>query len=128
MGWVDKNDAQFGFYSSVCKSYKWSIKVFFHFLEEAVFNSFVVYNKCRGIKRFLQLKIDLKEQLLKFTGATRSLEGSTDRLRGRHFPSLIPPTACKALPQRRCTICLSNGKWRDVRYCCESCVKNPALW
>ena len=43
MGEVDKNDAMIGNYSSIRKTYKWYIKIFFHFLEEALFNAFVVY-------------------------------------------------------------------------------------
>ena len=39
IGGVDKNDAMVGNYNScVRKSYKWTTKVFFHYLEEAVFN------------------------------------------------------------------------------------------
>ena len=45
MGGVDKNDAMVGNYSYVRKTYKWTTKVFFQFLEEAIFNSFLLYSK-----------------------------------------------------------------------------------
>ena len=41
MGGVDKNDAMTGNYSPIRKTHKWYI--FFHFLEETLFNAFVVY-------------------------------------------------------------------------------------
>ena len=45
MGGVDKKDAMVGNYSYVRKTYKWTTKVFFQFLEEAIFNSFLLYSK-----------------------------------------------------------------------------------
>ena len=41
MGGVDKTDAMTGNYSPIRKTHKWNI--FFHFLEETLFNAFVVY-------------------------------------------------------------------------------------
>ena len=37
MGTVDRMDAQVGSYSCVRKSYKWTTKVFLHYVEEAVY-------------------------------------------------------------------------------------------
>ena len=59
MGGVDKNDAMVGNYSCVRKSYKWTTKVFFRFFEEAVFNSFILYEKRGSKKCFLQFKLNL---------------------------------------------------------------------
>ena len=36
---------------------KWTTKVAFHLIEEAVLNSFILFNKVNGKKRFLQLKL-----------------------------------------------------------------------
>ena len=58
MGGVDKNNAMVGNYMGVRRSYKWTTKAFFHFIEEAVFNSFIFYKKCDGKKRFLQFKLN----------------------------------------------------------------------
>ena len=44
-GCVDRNDALIGNYSSVRKTLKWTTKVAFHFIEEAVLNSFISYTK-----------------------------------------------------------------------------------
>ena len=57
MGGIDRNDAMIGNYSSVRKSMKWTTKVAFHLIEEAVLNSFILFNKVNGKKRFLQLKL-----------------------------------------------------------------------
>ena len=57
MGGIDRNDAMIGNYSSVRKSMKWITKVAVHFIEEAVLNSFILFNKVIGKKRFLQFKL-----------------------------------------------------------------------
>ena len=59
MGGVDKNDAMVGNYSCIRKSYKWYSKIFFHFLEEAVYNAFVMYYKVEEGKKhkFMQFKL-----------------------------------------------------------------------
>ena len=48
MDGVDKNDGMVGNYSCIRKTYNWTNKVFFHFLEEAIFNSFLLYSKNNG--------------------------------------------------------------------------------
>ena len=49
MSGVDKNDAMTGNYSCIRRTYKWTTKeFFFHFLEEAIFNSFLLYSKSNG--------------------------------------------------------------------------------
>ena len=50
MGAVDKLDDQIGNYTYVRKSHKWNTKIFLHYLEEAVFNLFVLYRKMGGPK------------------------------------------------------------------------------
>jgi len=44
MGCVDKNDAATVLYALVRKSYKWTTKVAFHMIEEALFNAHVLYS------------------------------------------------------------------------------------
>ena len=64
MGSIDRNDAMIGNYSSVRKSMKWIREVVFHFIEEAVLNSFILFDKVIGKKRFLQFKLLLIRQML----------------------------------------------------------------
>ena len=42
---ADKSNEMIGNYSCIRKTYKWYIKIFFHFLEEALYNAFVVCSK-----------------------------------------------------------------------------------
>ena len=64
MGGIDRNDAMIGNYSSIRKSMKWTIKVAFHFIEEAVLNSFALFDKLIRKKRFPQFKLLLIRQML----------------------------------------------------------------
>ena len=64
MGSIDRSDAMIGNYSSVRKSMKWIREVVFHFIEEAVLNSFILFDKVIGKKRFLQFKLLLIRQML----------------------------------------------------------------
>ena len=56
MGGVDWNDALIGNYSSVRKMLKWTVKVVFHFIEEAFLNAYIL-NETFGVKKvcFLDL-------------------------------------------------------------------------
>ena len=64
MGGVDKNDMMINNYSCVRKTYKWTNKMFFHFFEEAVFNTFVIQKKKGSTKRFLDHKLELIRAIL----------------------------------------------------------------
>ena len=45
MGGVDWNGALIGNYTCVGKSFKWTVKVAIHYVEEAVLSSFILYDK-----------------------------------------------------------------------------------
>ena len=87
MGGVDQNDAQLVHYSPVRKSQKWTTKFFLHFLDEAVFNSHVVYKKSGGTKSFLEFKLLITDNLLR--KAEVDIEEKHTR-KGNHYPELIP--------------------------------------
>ena len=74
MGGVGRNDGQIGHYKCVRKTYKWSTKLFFHFVEEAIFNSFIIYNKAGGSKRFLDFKLEAINSILLSAGKDVSKE------------------------------------------------------
>ena len=64
MGGVDRNDALIGNFTSIRKTYKWTIKVVIHFIEEAVLNAFILYNKqFPGKMRFMNYKMEVIENL-----------------------------------------------------------------
>ena len=50
MGGVHRNDALIGNYSSVRKTLKWTVKVVFHFIEEAFLNAYILSEKS-GLKK-----------------------------------------------------------------------------
>ena len=64
MGAIDKNDAQVGNYTSVRKSYEWTTKVFLHFVEDAVFNVYIIHKKQGGDIRFSDFKLRVITSML----------------------------------------------------------------
>ena len=96
MGGVDKNDAMVENYSCVCKSCKWTTKVFFHFIEEAVLNSFILYKKHGGKERFLQFKLNLVQSNLREARIDVDIaEAGHNKYVGRHYLELIPKISHK---------------------------------
>ena len=108
MGGADKNDAMVGNYSCIRKTYQWTTKVSFNFLEEAIFNSFLLYSKNNGKKKFLEFQVEVVCQMLSYTNITIAAPQLFDRLKGRRFPSEIPPTEKKVKPQKRCVVWYSK--------------------
>ena len=45
--------------------HKWTTKVFFHSLEEAVFNSFLLYSERGGKKKFMEYKLEVVRKMLR---------------------------------------------------------------
>src|SRR5688572_17177026 len=50
MGLVDKCDMQISFTESVWKTLKWYKKLFFHFMDIAIYNSFILYKTTHNEK------------------------------------------------------------------------------
>ena len=98
MGGIDRNDAMIGNYSSVRKSMKWTTKKAFHFIEEAVLNSFILFDKVIGKKPFLQFELLLIHQMLGDVTMEQNFQSLPTV--GRHFLELIPPT-----DKKRCFVC-----------------------
>ena len=46
---------------------------------------------------------------------------------GRHFLELIPPTAKKSNPQKKCVECTRKKVRKETRYQCKNCVIRPGL-
>ena len=99
MGGVYWNDALVGNYTSIRKSLKWTTKVAFHFIEEAVSNAFVLFNKANpGKIRFMHFKLNIIKSII--SRSQPSAPSYNLPLVGRHFLQLIPPTAAKSNPQK----------------------------
>ena len=64
MGGVDRTDQLMQTYDMARKSLKWYKKLACHFLQLAMLNSFLVYKKDCGRKRFLEFQHDVISVLL----------------------------------------------------------------
>ena len=125
MGCIDKNDAMIGNYPSVRKSMKWTTKMAFHFIEEAVLNSFILFDKVIRKKRFLQFKLLLIRQMLGDVTMEQNFQYLPNV--GRHFLELVPPTDKKKKNQKRCVICMKETKRKESRYQCKTCSNHLGL-
>ena len=65
-GEVDKNDAMIRNYSCIRKTYKWYKKIIFYFLEEALYNGFIVYSKEdeKKFTKFMLFKLEVIHEML----------------------------------------------------------------
>ena len=94
-------------YSCIRKTNKWYKKTFYHFLEEALYNAFVVYSKegQKKITKFMLFKSEAICEMLEF-----------DCLKGHHFSSVITTSKSKEKPQKR-----ENHKIRrESHYHCKN--------
>ena len=117
MGGVDRNDALIGNYSSVRKTLKWTVKVVFHFIEEAFLNAYILNEKL-GVKkmRFLALKLEIIESIITKNQLPELQIYEHPKL-ARHYLELIPPTK----------ICSKSNKRKDSRYQCKNWSSHPGL-
>ena len=100
---VDCNDALIGNYTSICKSFEWTIKTVFRFIEEAISSSSILFDKIKSRKlHFMNFTMDIIETII--TRANNKNQPTTfPHLRiDKHFLELIPPTVKKRNPQKRC--------------------------
>ena len=93
---VDRNDALIGNYIWVRKTFKWTVKVVIHFIEKAVLNAFILFDKTKpGKARFMNFKMELIETTI----ARARLDSSKDLYKhppiGTNFLGLVPPTEKK---------------------------------
>ena len=93
-------------------------KIYFHYLEEAVFNSLVLYRKMGGPKRFLDFKLDVVREMMNRSG--KRWEDIPEK-KGMHFSRIIPTPPGNSQYRRRCVLCLREGKRKNVAYECKRC-------
>jgi len=124
MGGVDKNDAVISTYSCVRKSHKWTTKIFFHFLEEAIYNAFIIFKNFKGNITYCNFKTDIIRDMLSYDQPPKQ---STPAKCGRHFPERIPSTQKKGKPTKRCIVCYKKNIRKESSYQCGNCVNNPGL-
>ena len=128
MGGVDCKDALIGNYSLVQKTYKWTVKVVIHFIEEAVLNSFIFYDKVNpGKIRFMQCKLDIVEKTIKRARAANIPQIYHVPQFGFHFLELTPAAEKKSNPQKKCVVCTRKKIRKESRYQFKNCVNHPEL-
>lgn len=136
MGGVDRVDQHLADYPLPRKrGKKYYVKIFFHLVEQALWNSYQLYLKCNGKKTAFCYRLEVIRRLVQqnhcsTSSPRRGRPGPIPpplRLTGRHFPEVIPPTAKKQNPTRQCGMCSRvrtprNKKIRrETRYYCPDC-------
>ena len=100
MGGFDRNDALIGNYTCVRKSFKWTVKVAMHYVEEAVLNSFILYDKINLSKmRFMNFKLDVIEKIIIGVNRQNAPNILLHPAIGRHFLELIPRSERRKSPR-----------------------------
>ena len=113
MGGADRNDALIGNYSSVRKTLKWTVKVVFHFIEEAFLNAYILNEKFGVKKAFFGFWIRNYHNIITKNQLPELQIYEHPKL-GRHYVELIPPTEKKATSQKRCAVFSKSNKRKKV--------------
>ena len=128
MGGVDRNDALIGNYTCICKSFKWTVKVAIHYVEEAVLNSFILYDKINPNKtQFMNFKLDVIEKIIIGVNRQNAPNILLHPAIGRHFLEIILWSEKKEKLQKRCQICHEEGRRKETCYQCKNCSTHPGL-
>jgi len=124
---------QMSFTESTRRTMKWYKKLFFHLLDVAVYNSYVLFQEVKKEKvqlREYRLKLIKKiatKYVIPSRFAARPRNQSFLRLTERHFSLLIAEGK-----RRRCYVCSQTTcKPRQVkktRYECSSCNVGLCIW
>lgn len=136
MGGVDRVDQHLAIRPVTRKQgKKYYKKIFFHLLEQALWNAFVLFKKKGGVSSNSKFRENVIKQYLEnyhskefsSKGGRPSTTPNPLRLTARHFIETIPPTAAKQNTARRCAVCCSKvdarGKKvrKETRYYCPDC-------
>jgi len=136
MGGVDKLDKRIKPYQSHRKTVKWYIKVFFHLIDIAVYNSYILYTKIPPQKEVTYInylnsliqEMSSKSKLIRSKkGRPTKISKSTEvRLTGYHAPSKILKPDGK-VKQSNCHFCMLNGKRKATSFICTTCDKRLCI-
>lgn len=136
MGGVDKQDQFLSYYGFGRRTFKWWRKAFFHLLDTAIVNAYIMYTLSQQTGKKLthvQFRIKLAKQLLLMddgpplpTATSSSLGRSLQpaaRLTERHFFEKVPARANGRPAQRDCAVCSKKrGRRRKTTiYQCKQC-------
>jgi hypothetical protein len=128
MGYLDHSDRMANTYSMCQRTFKWTTKLFFHFLDLTVLNSWILLSSCGAKYMHRDFRLLLVRNLIEEAGRngdrpTPSLVGrpsATDtnvtRLDSRykkHWPAKSNKVRCHA--------CSARGQRRGTVYKCAQC-------
>ena len=135
MGGVDMTDQMIAPYDATRKTLKWYRKLVVHFLQVAMLNAYLLFQKANPTSKLRFVKFQLQVIRAMIASTSVDAEAARDecvaRLSGRHFLTHTPPTASKGarknLITRRCRVCYKKGIRREVTYICGRCPSQAAL-
>lgn len=101
MGGVDIADQMMEYYRIKIKTKKWPVKVFFHFLDLSIYNSWMEYKRDatmaglpkREIKDFLKFKIEIGQVLCSYTGTVPGIPTQVQVDKGNYGSKYRPHDA-----------------------------------
>lgn len=145
MGGVDLADQMIKYYHIERKTIKWYTKLFFHLIDMAIHNAFVIHKEHTGSEMpTLKFRLALIDQMLLSAGPDPNCRGGAEgrprpsgtdlqRMNGvNHYPSLNPPSIAGRIKFRQCRVCnktkrsdAPNRKRKKTNYCCQSCGDIP---
>lgn len=105
-------------------------KLFFHMVELAAWNAYVLMHKDKSVRSFTNCKIDLIGSMLikyhKPNGSDSPRCGPSNfreiepRLAERHFPEFLNDSGFKNLNKQKCIVCYKTKK-ETTKYKCSEC-------
>ena len=134
---VDRTDQLTSYYSPLRKTVRWYKKIALHLIDTALSNSYLLYRKLGGTRQQMWFRVQVIRDLLAYEersevpGPSRPFAhhkaSDLSRLGGQHFVELIPCDEGKPKKMRKCVVCRLQGKRKETRYHCETCMSKPAL-
>ena len=127
MGYVNKGDRMANTYTASRRTWKWTKKLFFHLLDLAVLNSYILLSSCGGKKiSHRDFRLALVRDMLARAGYERrplrpvgrpalasTNIGRLDTRHNEHWPGRNT--------RRRCRVCSARGVERKVMAKCLKC-------
>jgi len=129
MGYIDNSDCMVNSYSMSRRTFKWTTKLFFHFPDLTVLNSWILLPSCGAKYTHQDFRLLPVRNLIEEAG--KSQDRPTSRLVGR--PSLGAKNVlqlesrhnkhwpAKSSTQLRCHPCSSRGQRKGTVYKCTRC-------
>ena len=130
---VDVGDQLLSYYGFSHRTLKWWRRAFFHLIEVAIVNAYIMYASTPQTGRKMthkEFRIQLaKELLLETTQEEERCRGPHSnpnppsfRLTGRHFPAKVAQTSSGRRSQPDCVVCsLKKGKRKTTTFMCKQC-------